>query len=98
MLEGSKINLASMAKTEPETFTSALNFGTVGGTGIPERYNTNKQVQEIKDYDVQLLTEGWKKGVVRKKPSDEDRKLFQAIVVVLKYKYGTQFLNGLDKI
>jgi len=94
MLEGRKINLAA----KPEVFKSSLNFGTVGGTGIPERYNSNKIVQEIKNFGEQRLADGWKKGIVRKKPSEEDRKLFQAIVVVLKYKYGTQFPPGMEKI
>jgi len=96
MLEGRKINLKPKVK-EP-TFSSGLNFGTVKGTGIPAAYNNNKLVQEIKDYDVQRLVEGWKKGVVRKKPSEEDRTLFKAIVIVLKYKHGVQIPNGMDKI
>ncbi len=94
MLEGRKINMGEV----PEVFRSSLNFGTVGGTGIPASYNSNKLVQEIKDYGEQRLADGWKKGVIRKKPSEEDRKMFQAIVIVLKYKYGTQFPQGMEKI
>lgn len=93
MLEGRKINLKPK-----ETFKSSLNFDTTKGTGIPATYNSNKLVQEIKDFGEQRLADGWKKGMVRKKPSEEDRKLFQAIVIVLKYKYGTIFPKGMEKI
>ncbi len=94
MLEGRKINMGD----KPKVFKPTLNFGTVSGTGIPKSYNSNKLVQEIKNYDVQCLTEGWKKGVIRKNPSEEDRKMFQAIVIVLKYKYGVIFPKGMEKI
>lgn len=94
MLEGRKINLA----VKPDEFKSILNFGTVRGTGIPATYNSNKLVQEIKDFGEQRLADGWKKGIVRKKPSEEDKKMFQAIVIVLKYKYGVQFPPGMEKL
>ena len=96
MLEGRKINMA--AKPVDTSFKSSLNFDTVKGTGIPSTYNSNKVVQEIKNYDVQRLADGWKKGVVRKNPSADDKKLFQAIVIVLKYKHGTKFPQGMEKI
>ena len=94
MLEGRKINL----KPKEETFNSSLNFGTVRGTGIPAAYNSNKLVQEIKDFSEQRLADGWKKGIIRKKPSEDDKKLFKAIVIVLKYKYGTQFPKNMETI
>ena len=94
MLEGRKINLAK----KPEEFKSSLNFDTVKGTGIPAKFNSNKLVQEIKDFDGQRLADGWKKGVVRKHPSEEDKLMFKAIVVVLKYKFGVSFPPGMDKI
>lgn len=96
MLEGRKINLKP--KVEEPSFKSSLNFETVKGTGIPASFNSNKLVQKIKDYGVARLVEGWKKGVVRNKPSDEDKALFKAIVVVLKYKHGVRLPKGMESI
>lgn len=102
MLEGKKINMALLKQKTEEAkapvFKSSLKFDTLRGTGIPEAYKSNKLVKEYENIPLAILADGWKKGITKKKPTDEEREQFKAIVIVMKHKYGVEFPQGKDKI
>lgn len=102
MLEGMKINMSVLkAKTEaskPPEFKSSLNFATVNGTGIPMAHRNNPLVQKYEYESIDRLADGWKIGIGLKRPTDEQRAQFAALVIVMKYKYGVEFPQGKEKI
>lgn len=99
MLEGMKINMNALkSKPKEPEFKSALNFATVGGTGIPAAYKNNHLVQKYESRSLHDLAEGWKIGIGLKKPTEDQKAQFAALVIVMKYKYGVEFPHGKDKI
>lgn len=99
MLEGMKINMSALKSTpkEPE-FKSSLNFATSNGTGIPMAHRNNPLVKLYEDRPIHELAEGWKIGIGLKRPTDEQKAQFAAIVIIMKYKYGVEFPQGKEKI